>query len=148
MTKTPAIVALVAAVALLAPACGSSSDDVEITGADGEPVASGGQTVNGGLTVRQALETDATGVLAVQGNLFDDGTGIRLCEVLAESFPPQCGDPSLLVEGFDFDRIIELPDDELIRVQQAEGVTWTDGYITLFGELVDSTLVVDPLVAG
>jgi hypothetical protein len=108
----------------------------------GDLVAVGGMTADGGLTVDQALTGDVTGVLAVTGNLFDDGTGLRMCSALAESFPPQCGGSSLTVDGFGFDRMIELPNYEDIQVQSSGTVTWTDGQVTLFGEVVDGTLVV------
>jgi len=86
--------------------------------------------------------------VAVKGYLLDDGTGLRSCSVLAESFPPQCGGASLMVDGFDFDRMIELPEYELIQVETSAGVTWTDGHVTLFGEVVDGNLVVEQLAAG
>jgi hypothetical protein len=111
----------------------------------GDATLSGGMTVGGGLTVDEALTTDATGILAVHGNLFDDGSGLRLCSALAESLPPQCGGPaSLAVVGFGFDQLA----DEDTGVQSSGGVSWTDGHVTLFGEVVDGTLLLDPLVAG
>jgi hypothetical protein len=73
-----------------------------------------GMTVDGGLSVDEALDTEVIGVVAVKGYLFNDGTGLRLHNVLAESFPPQCGGASLTVAGFDFDRKIELPEYELV----------------------------------
>jgi len=44
------------------------------------PPGASGMLVGGGLTVPEALATDATGVIAVQGFYFDDGSGPRLCE--------------------------------------------------------------------
>ena len=78
----------------------------------------------------------------MRGNLFDDGTGVRLCEMLAESFPPQCGGARLEVAGFGFDQIGQLPDAESISVTSAQGVTWTDGYVSLLGELEGDVLMV------
>ena len=63
------------------------------------PGSSGAIPVEGGLTVSQALETDATGILAVQGFYFSTSEGTWLCELLAESFPPQCGEPRLRLGG-------------------------------------------------
>lgn len=107
-----------------------------------------GMTVDGGLTVEDAIDDSVTGVVAVKGHLLDDGTGLKLCGALAESFPPQCGGPSLTVEGFDFDRMIEVPEYELVQVENSGGVTWTDGQVTIFGEVIDGNLVVDELAAG
>ena len=42
-----------------------------------------------------------TGEMTVAGSLLVDGEQARLCAALAESFPPQCGEPSLVVENLD-----------------------------------------------
>ncbi len=118
----------------------SLPNDEEPTTTDGGDVVSGGMTVDGGLEVSEALATDATGIIAVQGYLLDDGTGARLCEVLAESYPPQCGGASIPVTGYE--EVIDVP------LANASGVTWTDDRVTFFGEIVDGVFVVDPTVAG
>ncbi len=110
---------------------------------DEEPsdgVVSQGMTVDGGLTVSQALASDAAGIIAVQGFLFDDGSGARLCEVLMESFPPQCGQPSLPVSNYE--EAVDVP------IQSNQGVSWTDSAVTFFGEIIDGELIVDPTVTG
>lgn len=122
--------------------------DVGDVDAPDPAVVADGMTVGGGLSVDQALGTEAAGVVAVSGYLFDDGSGLRLCSALAESFPPQCGGSSLTVEGFDFDRMIELPEYELVQVEHSGGVTWTNAQVALFGEVVDGSLVVGGLDAG
>ena len=99
-----------------------------------------GMPADGGLTIADALASDATGTIAVQGFLVDNGTTARLCEALAESYPPQCGGPSIPVVGFE--EMIDVP------LAAAQGVTWTDEYVTLFGEIIDGTFVVDATVAG
>ena len=53
----------------------------------------------GGLTVEQALNTDADGPLLVRGYLVVQGDDLRLCSTLVESDPSRCGEPSLRVEG-------------------------------------------------
>ncbi len=59
----------------------STRDEEPTTGAArGE--ATSGFTIDGGLTISEALATSATGILAVKGHLFDDGTGAQLCEGL------------------------------------------------------------------
>ena len=116
--------------------------------ATGEVVMDGAVVLEGGLTIDEALASDATGIVAVRGYLFDDGTGLRLCSVLAESFPPQCGGALLTVEGFDLDRMIEVPEYELVQVENSGGVTWSDGRVTLFGEVVNGNLVIQGVNAG
>lgn len=107
------------------------SDDEAVTGGIG---------AHTGLTVSEALATDATGIIAVDGFLFDDGSGPKLCEVLAESFPPQCGGASVAVEGHE--EAVDVP------IVSEQGVSWTDQPLTLFGEIVDGALLVDPTVLG
>ena len=96
--------------------------------------------VEGGLSVSEALTTGATGVIAVQGFLVDDGTGARLCEALAESYPPQCGGASILVTGYE--DVITVP------LGTEQGVTWTDESVSLFGEVTGGTLVVSPATSS
>ena len=125
----------------------SDSDGDDVDASDDVAIVDG-MTVDGGLSVDEALDTEVTGVVAVKGYLLDDGTGLRLCSVLAESFPPQCGGASLTVADFDFDRMIEVPEYELVQVESSGGVTWTDVSVTLFGDVVDGNLVVAELNAG
>lgn len=101
------------------------------------PGASSGMLADGGLTVPEALETDATGILAVRGFYLDDGTGPRLCETLAESFPPQCGGASLALG--------DLAGIDLGELQSSGGTTWSDSPVVILGELVDGILVPTPL---
>lgn len=122
-------------------------NDTGVTGDGGElPLPpDDGEVVTGGmvvepLTVPQVRVSDLGGVIAVQGFLFDDGSGPVLCETLAESFPPQCGGASLPVSGYE--EAIDVP------IMSEQGVTWTDQTVVLLGEYVDATLVVDPTVLG
>ena len=120
-----------------APDCGDAIPSDE---PDGTETPSMGVPVDGGLTVTEALSRSATGVIAIQGFLFDDGSGPKLCEALAESFPPQCGGASIPVSGH-----VGTFDVPLVSEQ---GVTWTDQPVTLFGEIIDRTFVVDSTVSG
>ena len=119
------------------PDCGDAIPSVE---PDGSSAPSMGMPVDGGLTVSEALSTTAPGVLAIQGFLFDDGSGPKLCDALAESFPPQCGGASIPVSGHVGTSSIPLVSEQ--------GVTWTDQPVTLFGEIIDGTFVVDSTVSG
>ncbi len=150
--------ALLAAVMVLA-ACGDASDEELPTAPDtvldqpdpagaclpDEPdcddmVVVGGVLAGGGLSVSEALTTTAPGVLAVRGFLVDDGGEARLCELLAESLPPQCGGASVPVDGYDAVSIGPL--------SVAQGVTWSDSTVVIFGTLQDGRLVADPNVTG
>ncbi len=107
---------------------------------DGGETVSGGMLVDGGLSVSEALATDATGIIAVRGFLLIEGSDARLCEVLAESFPPQCGGSNLAVSGHES---VAFP--PLIN----EGnVTWSNEQVVVYGELADGTLIANPNVTG
>ena len=117
----------------------TTDDDVgsEVTG----DVASLGMTVDGGLTISEALVTDAAGIIAVHGHLFDDGTGLQLCDGLiglGEKYG--CDGESFAVSNLD---PAQVPD-----IVYLEGTTYTESEITLFGTLNEGTFTVDPLVAG
>jgi hypothetical protein len=62
----------------------------------------------------------------------------KICEALAESYPPQCGGTSYRVVGLDFSGVE--------GVEEASGVSWTEQPVTLGGVLTDdgATLVVNP----
>lgn len=95
----PLAVALLVGVALLAlGACGQGDD----TAAEPETVT-------------------------VVGSLFDDADGLRLCESVAESYPPQCGEPVHPVDA----SAVELPP------FTTEGdVSWSES-VTVTGEVTE-----------
>lgn len=105
-----------------------------------EPGDSSGMLANGGLTVEEARTTDATGILAVRGFVVADGNSIRLCDALAESMPPQCGDAGIELANLD-----TVDPDSLM---EAQGVQWTDDTVVIFGEIVDGVLVPAGTVTG
>jgi hypothetical protein len=101
-------------------ACGSGTD----SGAPG----------NAAITVKQALTAKPSETLLVRGALIASGRTVRLCYAILESYPPQCGGPSLVVRGLDLDTIGELTN--------ANGVTWSDREVRLRGVVTDGTLTV------
>jgi len=82
------------ALALGAAGCGGS----EGTPDDGTP-ASGAAIPGGGLTIADAMVTSVDGPLLVAGYLIERDGELRLCSAILESYPPQCGEPSLEVRG-------------------------------------------------
>lgn len=52
-----------------------------------------------GLTVAEAIDSDLEGPLLVRGVLVERDGKLRLCSAILESQPPQCGEPSLAIEG-------------------------------------------------
>jgi len=128
-TRAPLAVALLS---ILLAACGGAADDPSASVGDGlgEPVLviADGAISEPGMSVAEALDHRATDdIVTVSGALFvgADGT-VRLCDAIAESFPPQCGGERIVVQGLDLDAVAGL---------QTEGdVGWAEG-VTLFGSV-------------
>ena len=107
---------------LLLVGCGSEAD-ARSSAAPADP-----------LTVREALASNLDEPLLVQGLFIDSGDGQpRLCQVSLESFPPQCGEPSVLVKG--------VTPGEFNGATSSGGVTWIDG-AQLLGRVEDGVLTV------
>ena len=66
------------------------------------------------------------------GFLVADGERVRVCEALAESFPPQCGGASAT--------IIDLDPATVDGISVEGEVQWTDFPIELLGETTGGTL--------
>jgi hypothetical protein len=129
--------ALVMLVLLAACAAPSGPDD-PVDSDDTPPPATGGGdepvlvVVEGdpdgpGLTVEEALGHGPTDdIVVVTGALFvqPDGT-VRLCDAIAESFPPQCGGASMRVEALDLDAM---------ELESANDVRWAEA-VTLIGSV-------------
>jgi len=81
---------LLAAAVLVLSACG---------GEDAQQVPAAAPIPGGGLSIQQALDSNLDGPLLVRGYLIEREGELRLCEAILESSPPQCGEPSLRVEG-------------------------------------------------
>jgi inhibitor of cysteine peptidase len=88
------------------------------------------------LSVGQVMTEQPAGEIIVSGLLFDDGSGLVLCEALAESFPPQCPGEALVIAN---------PEDVVADFTQSGSVRWTDRVIVLMGELKNGRLEVTGL---
>lgn len=91
------------------------------------------------LEIAQALEEEDR-VVRVTGYLYTDdapppntdrGFTLRLCSALAESFPPQCGRPSLVVESAVF---------EAADLEREGDVGWSARPVVLTGRVHGETL--------
>jgi hypothetical protein len=92
-----AIATLAFALALGLAGCGGSAEP--------EPAAPSAGAVAPGreLTVQEAVDFDGAEPVMVKGYLIERAGELRLCSAILESYPPQCGDPSLQVEGDDLE---------------------------------------------
>ena len=123
------------AFALVTAACGGGSDKGEGSG----PEITTELIVDPGAVAGLDDGTEAV----TQGILVIDGE-TRVCELLAESFPPQCAGDFALVADLQTDTVVALqsPDDPT-----AEGVMWTTYPLAVVGT-VEGGVLVDAQVAG
>jgi len=85
------------------------------------------------ISIDQARARSADTPVAVRGFLVIVGDEARLCDALAESFPPQCGGSSIMVEGLDL---------SAYDVTVEGDVTWTDQPVVVLGSVAEDVLVV------
>jgi hypothetical protein len=126
--------------AVLALAACGGDEEVEPQPQPAQPPATAGIAMGPGISIEEALESDLGGPLLVNGNVLAVGDDVRFCSALAESFPPQCSNASLRIEGLNLDEV-----DGLVR----EGsVAWTDQPIQLLGAVEDGALKVSTTALG
>lgn len=77
----------------------------------------------------------SAGEVSVIGYVVIDGAGARLCEVLAESFPPQCGGASITIAN---------PDLLTVALEQEQATQWTNERVRLDGTYDGSQLTLVP----
>lgn len=107
---------LLVAVAALAGGCGSASEE-RPPPAPGQPHAT---------SFDEALDAEDGTHVELTGAVYADERPMRLCDALAESYPPQCA-RGIPLAGVTW---AELP-----AVQRTSGVTWTDAAVRLVGEM-------------
>ena len=133
--------------------CGDSGTDVTVAGpSDGSTAAAGacltGATdcadiptgtggpqsrPDGSLLLSDAVDAGVDGPFLVAAYYVDAGEGARLCSALLESFPPQCGEPSLALD----DSSSVDPTDLTTEGE----VTWSADPVTVEGEIDGDTFL-------
>ena len=109
MNKILVLLAIVTIASVAAAACGDDNDDL-----DSGPISG----VGPGISIGQVINSNFKVPLLINGLLHVQNGEVRLCETLAESFPPQCGGRFLVVKGLDLMTMDGL---------SSEGsVTWSD----------------------
>lgn len=138
-TRIPLLALLAVAVALAVAAC-DSSDEGASADTGSAPPSAGAAIPGGGLTIEQAIASTLEGPLMVRGYLVaPEGGPVRLCSALLESYPPQCGEPSLVVEGLDLATVESLAQTSEPDLAQ---VTWSDAEISILGDVEDGVIAV------
>jgi hypothetical protein len=93
------------------------------------------------VSIEEALTSPGGNRLTVEGYLIaPDGGEVRLCSAILESYPPQCGEPSLVVEGLDLstvEGIVHTSEPDLAQV------SWSETYVPVTGTIEDGVLTVD-----
>jgi hypothetical protein len=127
MRKPIRLLATLAGAAVVALASGCGGGPEESAPSAGAPIP------DGGLTIAEVLASTPEGPFMVKGYLIvGEGDEMRLCSALLESYPPQCGEPSLRVKGLDLEQVEGLmrpSDPELAQV------AWTEEEISVLGEV-------------
>jgi hypothetical protein len=126
-----AFIPILLTAALLA-GCGVNDDSDDDSPAGPSQVS--GMAAGPGISIEEALASDSDEQILVNGNLLAEGGEVRFCSALAESFPPQCGGPSLRIQGVELEEVDGL-------VTEGE-VSWTDRPIQLLGIVEDGVLTV------
>ena len=136
MTRRLIVASLIATLSVIVAAC---SDDAatETTAPPGDRSSA----VGPGISITEALEGPVGEVLLINGFIVArEGGDVLLAEALAESYPPQAGGATLVVEGLDMGSID--------GANTAEGVTWTDTQIQLTGTIEAGVLTVLSTTSG
>ena len=102
------------------------------------PPSSGGPSAIGpGISVEQALASDLQDPLLVNGYLvYRRNEEPRLCSALAESHPPQCGEPSLVVDGPELSEFG-------VEVETAGTTQWTPNQVQIAGMRRGDRLIIE-----
>ena len=101
----------------------------------GEPAGLVG-TVDSPLTVAQAVSEPTGQRIVVSGFLHAmPGEPAQLCAAVLESFPPQCGRPVLVLQGYEISSRTDLA--------ESQGIRWVDASVTLSGVRTSGGLEID-----
>lgn len=91
----------------------------------------------GFLLVSDVVGVDIDGGFALRGYYFDTPEGTFICDLIAESFPPQCGGDRLPLDN--------SAGEDLGPLQTEQGITWSNDQITVIGEIIDGVFVITPM---
>jgi hypothetical protein len=94
------ILPVLAALIILA-GCGGSDESAssDSTADSSAPASQGAPIPGGGLSIQEAIASNLDGPLMIKGYIIERDGAARLCSAILESSPPQCGEPSLRIDG-------------------------------------------------
>lgn len=99
-----------------------------------EPRISTASAPDGAIQVGDLFNGDGAREVVVSGAVVWGQDGARLCEVLMESFPPQCGGDSVVIAN---------PEKLDVTLETNGDVRWTQGHVDIAGLFDGTELVVD-----
>ena len=139
MRTRTALAVAVAAGALALAGCGDDGDGAATPSAAAPPPpAAGVMLADAGLSVAEARAAEGGVLLAVRAHVVvDDGGAARLCDAVAESWPPSCAGASMVGTG--------LPPELVAGLRADGGRRWSDGPVQLLGRVRDGAFVNDPM---
>jgi hypothetical protein len=93
---------------------------------------------NTGASIAEARAQKGSEPIAVRAFVIVAADGsARLCDLVAESLPPQCGEPSIAVTG--------LPPELIDGLSETSGVRFSTGPVQLIGTIRDDVFINDPV---
>ena len=96
------------------------------------------------MSIEDALRADGQTVVVQGGIVAIDGGPVRLCSALLESYPPQCGEPALVLQGLDLDAL------ELVTSEgdpSVAGARWSDRPVRIRGTVENGVLTVESVLS-
>ncbi len=124
MKRILVLLAVVTIASVVAAACGD----------DGHLVSRPVSGVGPGISIGDAMTSNLTGPLLINGHLHIQHDQARLCETLAGSSPPRCEGRFLVVVGLDLMTIDGLTTEA--------SVTWSDQTVQVLGTVEGEVLTV------
>jgi hypothetical protein len=124
------------ALAVVAGACGATDSGATTSELPTTAATTTGPQTDQPRSIDEALAAPNDAQLQVAAPLIAAGDDVRLCGAVMESYPPQCGEPSLPLEGLDLDGVVGLSRAD----PEFGGVVWTDFSLEVFGTMQDGTL--------
>ena len=91
------------------------------------------------IQVSELFDGEGPRTAVVAGFVVWDDASARLCEVLMESFPPQCGNPWLVIAD---------PENLSLELEEASGVRWTQDVVEFEFYYDGNRLVAEPGAPG
>ncbi|MBK5266864.1 MAG: protease inhibitor I42 family protein [Acidimicrobiia bacterium] len=90
--------------------------------------------IDSAVQVSSLFDGEGARLVRVSGFLLDDGASTRLCELLMESFPPQCGGAWVVIAN---------PGSLDPELREAQGIRWTDLPFVIDAQFDGDRLVLD-----